>query len=87
MRSSASGFGSRRPAPVRLGAFPPKPSPVEARVFLQGTRLYELLGWGTERGVALGRLWLGEEHVEIALSPGFSPSTLASHRRKIDRRR
>lgn len=29
------------------------------------------LSWGTERGVALGRPWLGEELVDTALSPSF----------------
>uniref|UniRef100_A0A0E0N5S0 Uncharacterized protein n=1 Tax=Oryza rufipogon TaxID=4529 RepID=A0A0E0N5S0_ORYRU len=52
---------------------------------IQGTRLYELLGWGTRRGVALGRPWLGEEPVDIAFSPRFSPSTLASRRRERER--
>ncbi len=64
MRSSASGFGSRRPAPVRLGAFPPKPSPSRgARLLARdaalraprlGDRARSRVGSAVARGGACG---------------------------------
>lgn len=54
---------------------------------LQGTWLYELLGWGTKQEAALGRPWLGEEPVDTALSPCFPPYPRRLPERERERRR